>query len=333
METFGQALRRWRESAGMSQPQLAQRVPISQASLSRWENDKQAVGPTTADRLDKLVGANGALRALLQSANPAATVLTPDDNDRLAHVADKPRTVDSHALDSLAKVLAEQRRLEDAMGAVAVLEPTRGYTQLMERLVLDARGPSRPAVVNLAAQWAQFSGWLHAAMNKLPASSRWFGVALEWATEVDDRTMISTVLSFKGHLAWKGGHIAPMIGLSQAAQRDNSAYVGQLTFAAMQEARGHAMTGDAETCDRKMDAASQLAEKFAEQTDDAPPWIYFYSPPFFTLQRGLINSYLGRNSMSAAYLAAGLDALPEEDRNAQWTGFYRRRLVEVQAAL
>ncbi|WP_141999957.1 helix-turn-helix transcriptional regulator [Amycolatopsis cihanbeyliensis] len=36
-EGFGQALRRLRQAAGLSQPELARRVPISQSSLSRYE--------------------------------------------------------------------------------------------------------------------------------------------------------------------------------------------------------------------------------------------------------------------------------------------------------
>jgi hypothetical protein len=261
-------------------------------------------------------------------------VVTPDGRQRLAYVAEKPCRVDRAALDSLAAILAQQRRLEDAIGAAPLVGPVRNYLTVLKAMVLNAQGPLRSAVVDVAAQWAQFTAWLYAATDQFDLSGKWFDRTLEWATEVGNQTMISTVLGFKGHLAWRNDHIGAMIGLSKAAQRDGTVYVGQLAFAAMQEARGHAMAGDCEACDRKMDDASLWAEQFNEHADEAPPWIYYQSPALFTLQRGLINSYLvGRNGVSSDYLTAGLDALPPRDRESQWTGFYRQRLATVQAML
>ena len=125
VESFGQALRRRRESAGLSQPQLARRVPISQASLSRYERGLQSVVQSIADRLDDILKAGGSLRALLPTdadsalrlVTPPQTVLDAHDADRLAYVAEHPRQVDRAAVDALAGVLAASRRLEDAVGA------------------------------------------------------------------------------------------------------------------------------------------------------------------------------------------------------------------------
>lgn len=64
IDTFGLALRRYRERSGLSQRDLARQVPISQTTLSRYESGQQAVDPAVASRLDELVGAAGALLAL-----------------------------------------------------------------------------------------------------------------------------------------------------------------------------------------------------------------------------------------------------------------------------
>src|ERR1700738_4363805 len=90
--SLGEALRRPSESAGMSQPQLARLMPISQASLSRYEHGRQAVDPTTADRLDEILNAGGALRALLPA--DAVSVLTPDERSRIAHSIEHPSRID-----------------------------------------------------------------------------------------------------------------------------------------------------------------------------------------------------------------------------------------------
>jgi tetratricopeptide (TPR) repeat protein len=260
-------------------------------------------------------------------------VLTPDEADRIAYVADSPRRVDRTALDSLTVVLAESRRLEDAAGSASLIEPARGHLQLMERLTLDVRGPIRPAVVDLAGQWSQFVGWLSAALGQLPASRRWFDRTLEWATEADNPTLIANALSFKGHLAWMRGFPGPTVGLSQAAQRDPAVHSSQLAFDALQEAKGHAMAGSVADVDRKLENAERLTAVFAEHPDDVAPWSYYYTPALFTLERALAHRHLGRHQTAADLLSAGLEALPPEHRGAEWTGDYRRALAQARRAL
>jgi transcriptional regulator with XRE-family HTH domain len=334
VETFGRALRRLREQAGLSQPELARRVPISQSSLSRYESDRQLADPTTVDRFDQLLDANGTLRALLTPID-AARILTPDDRDRLTYVVDKPRSVDPATLTSLTAVLAESRRMEDQLGARIMLEPTVGYVRLLKRLTRDARGAIRRHVVDTAAQWAQFTGWLHTATDNLPVAEKWFDRTFEWAAESNNVSLQANALSFKGHLAWIVGHPGPVIGLSQAAQRDPDVDIGQRAFDAAQEARGHAMAHDIDEADRMLDIADQRAEQLASRGDDTPPWNYYYaSTAFWTLQRGLIYRHIdGRKQPAADLLTTGMAELPAEQRNAEWVDEYRRALAEVQAEL
>jgi transcriptional regulator with XRE-family HTH domain len=56
-ESFGEALTRLRIKAGMTKPELAQRVPVSRASLSRYEGGRQQPEKPVVARLDKLVKA------------------------------------------------------------------------------------------------------------------------------------------------------------------------------------------------------------------------------------------------------------------------------------
>jgi hypothetical protein len=87
-------------------------------------------------------------------------------------------------------------------------------------LVTEARGDLRSAMVGIGAQWAQFAGWLHLSAEQPDRAAVLFDWALEWAVETGDREMIATVLSFKGHAAWLAGQVGPLIGLTEAALRD-----------------------------------------------------------------------------------------------------------------
>jgi tetratricopeptide (TPR) repeat protein len=144
---------------------------------------------------------------------------------------------------------------------------------------------------------------------------------LEWATEIGDANMIATALNMRGHLAWMVGQVPPMIGLSQAAGRQ-PATPGIRALAAQQEGRGHALVGEGDDTDRKLDDAAALTLEAASHADDEPPWIYFHNPDYLRLQRGLAYRYLGRHAAAIDLLTTGLAATPNDTRQSEWVGMY-----------
>lgn len=128
-ESFGAALRRFREQARLSQPQLAAQVPISQASLSRYERDRQAVDPEMAARLDELLSAGGVLRVLATSS-PGSEPPDPADNadDEIAALELARRVA---ASDVGAETLA---RLEAAVDELACAYPHTAPKVLLGRV-------------------------------------------------------------------------------------------------------------------------------------------------------------------------------------------------------
>ncbi|WP_171843072.1 helix-turn-helix domain-containing protein [Carbonactinospora thermoautotrophica] len=324
MTRFGDEMRRLMAEQGVSLRGLAKRVHYDVGYLSKVANGRKPPSAELATALDAALDADGALTALAGTRLPGAT-LDPDAEDRLRQAVQHPSRVDAAVVDSLAVTLAAQRRLEDAIGSVPLVDPVTAQLTVIEDLVRDARGPLRPKVLDVAAQWAQFCGWLYEANDRFAPARAWFDRATEWAIEAGNADMVATVLTFQGSLAWRAGHVGSVIGLSQAALRDRNVYPGQRAFAAMQEARGHAMAGDGDAADRAIDTALDLLGLATERPEDAPPWLYFHSENFFTLQRGLTYRYLGRhdrarNGQAVAWLTAGLDGLPADQRRAEWAG-------------
>jgi transcriptional regulator with XRE-family HTH domain len=335
MTTFGEEMRRLTAERGLSLRTLARRTHYHVSYLSKVMNGHKRASADLAEAIDRELGADGAL-ASLAAEQARARLLTPDDEERLILAARRPSRTDAQVIDSLAGMLAGQRRLEDAVGSSQLIEPVKTQLTVIGGLVLDARGPVRPRLVDVAAQWAQFCGWLHASTGQLVAARAWFDRAAEWAAEADNVDMSAAALSFKGHLAWMAGQVGPMIGLSQAAQRDPNVYPGQRAFDSQQEARGHAMAGDGNATDRKLDDAASLSALAAERPEDQPPWMYYHSPAFLALQRGLAYRYLGRddparNARAIETLTRGLAELPAEIRRAEWVTDYLHQLVLAHA--
>ena len=269
--------------------------------------------------------------ALLGIENNGAGV----DAERLAYVTALPRRIDRKTLDDLSVMLTAWRRLDDTLGSESVLPAVSETVSVVERLVREAHGAIRPAVLNVGAQWLQLSGWLNTTTKRHAIARTAHDRMLEWSVELDDPDLIATTLGVKGHRAWTEDEFGPMIGLSRAAQRYRQASPAVLAVAVQQQARGHALVGEAEEAERTLDEADDYAVRAADEPDRIPPWLYFHSTDLLVLQRGLAYKYLAesghrkyrRKAIDA--LTAGLAGLDQETRESDWMRWYVDQLAEL----
>lgn len=335
MTAFGDEVRRLLAERDMSLRQLAKRSNFDNGYLSKILRGVKRPTPAVAARLDEILGAGGSVAALAGDGSLFNGDLPLEGRERLAYARQHPSRADTAAVESLAAVLAGQRRAEDALGSAAVLVPVKAQMSVINGLLTEAQGTVRPGVVDMAAQWAQFTGWLHANTGDLAAAAARFSQTIELAAETGDVTMTATALSYKGHLAWLTGDVGPMIGLSQAAQRDRSIAASQLAYNAAQEARGHAMAGDGGAAERKLGEALALAHGAAGDPEQVRPWSYWYTPAFFELQAGLVYRYLGADpryrARAVAALTAGHAGLDADGRASEWGAVFLYHLAAVHA--
>ncbi|WFE35860.1 helix-turn-helix transcriptional regulator [Micromonospora sp. WMMD975] len=321
---FGAELRRLRTAAGLSLRQLAPLVLSSRGHLHDLETGRRQPTVDLAGRLDATLDTNGLLSSMLRPAPP------PADPERWAYVTRHPRRIDAATLHALVDSLAAHRRLEDNLGATSLLPTVRAQLDMVSTLVAETAGALRSQVVDVAAQWAQFGGWLYAASDRGRLAGRWYGVALEWGTEAGNPDMTATVLSMRGHLAWSERRAEAMIDLSAAAARQ-SASPGVRAIATQQQARGHALIGDTSAVTDLLDRAVELSQTASQAPDREPPWIYFHSSAYLAMQRGLAYRLLGWNADAIEHLRRGLTGLPAESCGAAWTGPYLLRLAAALA--
>jgi transcriptional regulator with XRE-family HTH domain len=326
---FGSEVARLLSERGMSLRQAARLAHYDVSYLSKVVNGHKPGSAELAGALDKVLGAGGRLSALV----PQPGSIAPAGAERLAYVTAKPRRVDAAAVDALSEMLGAARRLDDQIGSQLMLAPVRAQLDAAKELATEARGSVRPAVVDVAAQWAQLHGWLSANTGRLADASSSYDVAIALATETGDANMISTALNMKGFIAWLLRKPGAVIGLSRAAQRDGTS-PGIRALAAQQEARGHAITGDAEMTERMLDQAHALTLAAVGQPDSEPPWIYFFNPDYLDMQRARAYLFLpGRAAAAAELLTAGLAALPASVRRSEWVAWYVADLANAYRQL
>ncbi|GAA1229631.1 hypothetical protein GCM10009676_10310 [Prauserella halophila] len=320
-ETFGQRLRRLRAAAGLSQSRLARLVPISQSSLSRYESDTQAVDDERiAARLDELVGAGGTLRALLHPS-AAGLVLSDEDRARIAHHAEHPSRIDGGTVSALADLLAAQRRLDDTLGPEIILPASLAQMDTVRALLPAARGPHRDALAEVAAEYVQFAGWLHAESRGDERAVELLGQAELLADEAGSGILAAQAANFRGYVARQRGNPRGVVRWFLAEHHTPGAHIAQRVGAAAQAAHGYAQLGERDEALRLMDTAGRLLDEAARE--EPPRTAYWLTPTFHRLNFGLTHLALADHATAADHFAAGFGGLPADQLDAEWTAEYR----------
>jgi tetratricopeptide (TPR) repeat protein len=192
-------------------------------------------------------------------------------------------------------------------------------------LARDARGRVRHALLEVTSHYDQFAAWMRQDSMDAAGAIAHYDRAMEAAQEIADADMITSVLTLKSHLAWSFGDAGRAIGLAQAGQRDpRRVSDAVLALVTQQEARGHALDGDAEATERTLDRSAGLTYAAAEHPEDAPPWTYFYDQRRLAFQRGIAYVELGRHRDAVPLRNAALGA---------FDGGYDRDRVRYAAVL
>jgi transcriptional regulator with XRE-family HTH domain len=329
---FGEEMRRLMAERRVGLRELARQVSYDPGYLSKVVNGRKAVSRDLARRIDAALGAGGTLEAFRVTPDLHGT-FAYDDEERLILAARCPERLDREIIRSLSEALAAEYCQAYQVGSAPMLKPVTAQLSVVGKLTREARASLRGEVLGIAGQYALFAGWLNINTGRAADAGACFDRALGWAAESGDADITATALNLKAHVAWLGGNIGPMMGLSQAAQRSTSASAGVRALAVQIEARGNALTGDGDDANRKLDEAASLMEHAGGHPRNAndPPWIITFCPAFLELQRGLASLYVGRNAHAVESLSAGLAEMPSEVGQSEWIAWYLVRLAAAHA--
>jgi transcriptional regulator with XRE-family HTH domain len=278
-ETFGQALRRLREEAGMSQPQLARLAHISQSSLSRYESDLQGVSSRMAARLDSLVRAGGELSALLSPVEPDAETLQNVTEGQAA--AAVPRQFGSVHSDELAALELARRVaasdvgsetlslleniFDDLAAAYPVTPPLELLSRLREQLAYVASLMDTRKTVAEYQRLLVVGGWLsllaatvHIDLDQQAAASACLRTAASLAQHANNDEIRAWCFETEAWRVLTEGDYRMALELSQAAQRLAPAGSSVAIQATAQEGRAWARLGHAQETNNAIERVHRL---------------------------------------------------------------------------
>jgi hypothetical protein len=123
------------------------------------------------------------------------------------------------ALDYLRRVLTEYMRADNLLGPHHLKGIVTGHLDLISQLLRTARGANRAQLLEIAARFAEFAGWLHQDAGELTAAAHWSVQAGEYAHELDDVHLTAYVFMRRSNIATDMDDPGTAIGLAEAALR------------------------------------------------------------------------------------------------------------------
>ncbi|MEU4211518.1 helix-turn-helix transcriptional regulator [Streptomyces sp. NPDC026206] len=322
MSDFADLARRALRDSGYSMGAAARAINYDLAYLSRVLNGKQQPSLKLAEALDRLVGAGGALFAV---------VLNDDDRSRVARSTAQPSRVDAGTVDALSRVLAAYRRLDDVLSPDSVIPATLMHVGDVTRMLKGARGRHREELTAVASEFAQFAGWMLAQVRRDDEAVLLLTQALELADVIEDGTLAAQALNFRGYLARRQGRHQGVARWYSAAAHTPGAHPAQQLGDLLQSAAGLAALGEVDQALRVAERAERLSDLAAAVPP--PETAYWLTPEFNRLNMGLCTLELRRYDEAADHFSAGLVALPADQQGAAWTQEHRealRRAVEAR---
>lgn len=294
-----------RKSVGLSQERLAELLGVDPVTVRRWERADTNPQPWHRPRLAKALRVSiDDLAILLVDVQDPGAPAVAHESDRVEQVLEGHTRVDQTVVGHFARLLSEQRRLEDTIGGQPLLPVVLRQMETVQSLRFAARGELFDQVLALAASHAQFVAWMCQDGGNSPRAVEYYSLAHDLAVEASDADMVATTLSMKAHVAWSSSEPLRCQRFGEAAAATPGASPMVRGMAVQMSARGLAMQSN-HSARQVLDEAATLLSAVI----DMPDWMYFYGDVWLTLQAGMIESHLHSWARATAFYRDGLGRL------------------------
>ena len=276
-EVFGEALRRLRVAAGLSQPQLSAAVHFSQSLISKVENGAERPSYDFARACDDTLGAGGRLLALVAAPKPAGRDDAEVEAWELADALTRS-SISAQTLDHMERAVYGHALGYPSTPPAAMLVPVR---QQLRRLRQALSQPQTLAIrrraVRLVGVLSGIAGNLSVDTGRDDQAVTFFELGRLAGNEADDGDLTAWVLATHSIAPFFAGQPTEAATLLDEADELARRASGPRRWAWIQahRARAHAAAGDGATALACLDSARAAMDSVTE-----PPYgtDFFDSP-------------------------------------------------------
>jgi tetratricopeptide (TPR) repeat protein len=243
-----------------------------------------------------------------------------------------PSAVDPCLPRTLLDLLVHYAQTDNMLGPRSLLLAVTSQLTLIEQLWTVARGPLRSELLGVGARYAEFAGWLHQDAGDHTTGARWTLQALDLAHAAGSPILASYALMRRSNQASSVGDGTRALGLASAALDVPEARHPMLRALALrQRARGHALEGSVQDCQRALDEARQQAALGSTDSDEAVRDLAGYcTVSYVEMEAADCWTLLGRPERAVPIFEAELAAWPEIYRRDR--GVHLARLATAYVA-
>lgn len=205
--------------------------------------------------------------------------------------------------------------LDDWIRSSELLRALLRLYEFVDQLRPLAKGVWRQKMMQLAALYAEFCGWLHLETGDLSGANAWTTRALQQAHAVEDRDLVAYAYRRMSQLAQLEGDEERAIGLARAATRETGLGPQVRAMALQQEARVYAKAGDEVECLTLLDEAYELVDGIAPHQREEYRLASWFSVHHVEMERVACCVELGRFTEALALHDSGL---PRWSPSCRW---------------
>ncbi|MFS8095572.1 helix-turn-helix domain-containing protein [Lentzea alba] len=312
-----------RRARGLRQDQLGDLAGFSQSAISRLESGGNLAYDVRVLRIfQRLLSIPAHLLGLTDSdagmrpARPAGvTVLDGALDGHALLIACAPaafyagRGQHRNPIDEevIRQLLVLRRVINDAdswCASASLLPSVRQLYEFVDRLRPLARGHHRAQILDVAALFAEFCGWLHLQQGDLTGASWWTERAMQQALAAEDPGLVAYCYRRLSMIAEFEDDDDRVIGLARAAVREPGVGPQIKAMALQQQAQGHARVGDERACLNALDEAQQLVDGIQTERTTEYRLGNWFRTRHIELQRAAVCVELGRTAEAQGHYQA-----------------------------
>ncbi len=279
-------------------------------------------------------GLTGLLDELTSGQSVPAAALPAGDLEELEHVAaaldDARRYLDGSVVGYFRQQLNRSKADDGNAGPARALPLILGVLGAISQHVREVKPGVRCALLALAADGAEFAGWLYRDLQDPPSATYWYDRAMEWAQEAGDTAMQGYVLLKKSQMAYDLRDTCRVVTFAEAAQSGPWQFPPQVRAeVTQQQAFGMAMTGESlSKVEQKMDQARTLLISSSPDGEQPGPDGAYFTSDTLLLRQATCYTEAGKPARAAALFA---DVIASGTLSRRDAGFFRARRAAALA--
>ncbi|NJP90057.1 MULTISPECIES: hypothetical protein [Nonomuraea] len=241
-----------------------------------------------------------------------------------------PGAASPEVITYLTNILAEHTRADALLGPLYLVPTVQAQLPLIDRLVQSTRGADRHRILRIAAQFAEFCGWLYQDSGDPECAMRWTNQALDYAQELADPQLLAYVLMRKSNIATEAGQPGQGLGLANAALNASPDLTPRLRAVSLRQlANAHALLAEPREFESATAQAIQHAADGLNQV--APDRARYCTPSYIEMEAGMSWVLLGNPDAAVSVFEHSLTQWPEATQ-VRDKGLCLARLATAAAA-